>query len=207
VITIGFDLDLTLVDSRPGIAATYRALSAADGVPIDVDAVVRRIGPPLEQELAHWYPAGEVPAAVERYRALYPRHAITSSPALPGAAEAVAAVRAAGGTVVVITAKKTALAELHLRHLGLAPAHLYGLAWANGKADALREANALAFVGDHVADMAAARTAGVLAIGVATGPCSPAELRAAGAELVLRDLRDFPGWLTQIRVGHEVSGS
>jgi phosphoglycolate phosphatase len=104
--TIGFDLDLTLVDSRPGIAATYRALSEVDGVPIDVDAVVRRIGPPLEHELAYWYPAAEVPAAVDRYRALYRLHAITPSLALPGAAEAFAAVRAAGGTVIVVTAKK-----------------------------------------------------------------------------------------------------
>jgi phosphoglycolate phosphatase len=207
VLTIGFDLDLTLVDSRPGIAATFRALGAADGVRIDVDAVVRRIGPPLEHELAHWYPADEVPAAVDRYRALYRRHAITPSPALPGAAEALAGVRAAGGTAVVVTAKKGDLAWLHLRHLGLAPAEVYGLAWADGKAAALRRAGALAFVGDHVADMAAARTAGVLAIGVPTGPCSPAELTGAGAEVVLRDLRDFPAWLTQIRVGHEVSGS
>jgi phosphoglycolate phosphatase len=205
--TIGFDLDLTLVDSRPGIAATYRALSEVDGVPIDVDAVVRRIGPPLEHELAYWYPAAEVPAAVDRYRALYRLHAITPSLALPGAAEAFAAVRAAGGTVIVVTAKKGELADLHLRHLGLVPAEVYGLAWADGKAEALRGAGALAFVGDHAADMAAARTAGVLGIGVPTGPCSPADLIDAGADVVLKDLRDFPAWLSQIRVGHEVSGS
>ncbi|GFJ90044.1 hypothetical protein Prum_036860 [Phytohabitans rumicis] len=47
------------------------------------------------------------------------------------------------------------------------------------------------YVGDHVADMVAARTAGVPGIGVATGPCSPEELRAAGADLVLDDLNGF----------------
>ena len=33
--TVGFDLDMTLIDSRPGIAATYQELSARTGVAID----------------------------------------------------------------------------------------------------------------------------------------------------------------------------
>lgn len=60
--TVGFDLDLTLVDSRPGIAATYRVLREQTGVPIDVDLAVGRLGPPLEWELAQWYPAERVAA-------------------------------------------------------------------------------------------------------------------------------------------------
>jgi len=207
MLTVGFDLDMTLVDSRPGIFATFRALSLADGVPIDAAAAVRRLGPPLEYELANWYPPDEVPDAVHRYRSLYPRHAITPSPVLPGAADAFAAVRAASGAVIVVTAKKGDLAHLHLRHLGLTPDEVYGLAWADGKADALRSAEALAFVGDHVADMAAARAAGALAVGVSTGPCSASELTGAGADVILEDLRDFPAWLAHIRVGREVSGS
>ena len=39
-LVVGFDLDLTLIDSRFGIAATYRALAAATGVYIDADATV-----------------------------------------------------------------------------------------------------------------------------------------------------------------------
>ncbi|NUV50253.1 HAD family hydrolase, partial [Streptomyces sp. CAI-78] len=44
---VGFDLDMTLIDSRPGIGAAYRVLAAETGVPIDVDLVVSRLGPPL----------------------------------------------------------------------------------------------------------------------------------------------------------------
>ncbi len=190
-LVVGFDLDMTLVDSRPGIAETFHRLVALTGVFIDVDLVVTRLGPPLEQELAHWYPADEVPAMATRYRALYPDHAIAPSPALPGAAEAFAAVRAAGGRIVVVTAKKAELAELHLRHLDLVPDELYGMAWADGKAQALRTAGAVVYVGDHTADMAAARAAGVCAVGVTTGPCSADELAEAGADFVLRDLRGF----------------
>src|SRR5262249_42523344 len=149
---VGFDLDMTLVDSRPGIAATYRELSARTGVPIDADLAVTRLGPPLEEELARWYPAEQVPTMVARYRALYSDHAGAPSPALAGAAEALAAVRAAGGRVLVITAKIAHLAERHLAHLGLVADRVAGLAWADGKAAVLREEGAMAYVGDHVAD-------------------------------------------------------
>jgi phosphoglycolate phosphatase-like HAD superfamily hydrolase len=45
-------------------------------------------------------------------------------------------------------------------------------------------------VGDTVLDVATGRAAGARAIAVATGPASGAELRAAGADVVLPDLRD-----------------
>jgi len=204
-VVIGFDLDMTLVDSRPGIAATYRELSRLTGVPIDVDAAVSRLGPPLEHEIARWYPPEQRAAAVDRYRSLYPDHAILPSEALPGAVEAIAAVHARGGRVLVVTAKKTELARLHLEHLGLHADEVHGLVWADGKAEVLRAAGAYAYAGDHVMDVAAARTAGCVAIGVPTGPCSAAELTAAGADVVLGDLRAFPAWLGQIELGPRVS--
>jgi phosphoglycolate phosphatase len=204
-VVIGFDLDMTLVDSRPGIAATYRELSRLTGVPIDADAAVGRLGPPLEHEIARWYPPEQRAAAVDRYRGLYPDHAIAPSGALPGAAGAIAAVHARGGRVLVVTAKKTELARLHLEHLGLDVDEVHGLVWAGGKARVLRAAGAYAYAGDHVMDIAAAREAGCVAIGVPTGPCSAAELSAAGADVVLEDLRAFPAWLAQIELGPRVS--
>ena len=65
---VGFDLDMTLVDSRPGIAATLDALSAETGHAIDAAVVVNRLGPILEDELSLWMPEREVPAAADRYR-------------------------------------------------------------------------------------------------------------------------------------------
>ena len=114
---------------------------------------------------------------------------------LPGAREALDAVRARGGRVLVVTSKIGRLARLHLDHLGLAVDELAGDLFAEEKATALREHGATHYVGDHVADMVAAGAAGVPGIGVATGPCSPEELRAAGAEVVLDDLTGFPAAL------------
>lgn len=50
-------------------------------------------------------------------------------------------------------------------------------------------------MGDHTGDVRGARTAGALSVAVPTGPCDEAELRAAGAEVVLPDLLAFPRWL------------
>jgi len=203
---VGFDLDMTLVDSRPGIAAAYRALTGQTGVHVDADAAVARLGPPLRVELARWFPPEQVEGAVAAYRALYPAYAITPSLPLPGAAEAVDAVRALGARVVVVTSKLGRLARLHLDHLGLAADEVVGDLFAEGKAAALVEHGVRVYVGDHVGDMVAARAAGVTGVGVTTGPCSGDELRAAGAEVVLDDLTTFPTWLRGIAVGRHHSG-
>jgi phosphoglycolate phosphatase len=192
---VGFDLDMTLIDSRPGIAAAYRSLAAHTGVPIDVDAVVGRLGPPLAHEMANWFPPERIDEAVELYRSYYPTRAIPPTILLPGAAEAVAAVHDAGGRVLVVTAKLGRLARLHLDHLGLAVDEVIGDLWAEAKGVRLGAAGAAVYVGDHVADMAAARVAGAAGVGVTTGPCDADELTAAGATAVLPDLRAFPAWL------------
>ncbi|MET7681535.1 haloacid dehalogenase-like hydrolase [Streptomyces sp. NPDC005423] len=196
VLTVGFDLDMTLIDSRPGIHACYRALSERTGAYIDADLAVTRLGPPLADELVNWFPAEEVPAVADLYRAMYPSIAITATPALPGAREAIEAVRSAGGRAVVVTAKYEPNAKLHLAHLGIDADAVIGDLWAEQKARALREEGASVYVGDHVGDVRGARTADALSVAVATGPCDADELRAAGADVVLGALTDFPRWLS-----------
>ncbi|MGX1612984.1 HAD family hydrolase [Micromonospora chalcea] len=195
---VGFDLDMTLVDSRPGIAAAFRALTARTGVHVDGDLAVSRLGPPLRTELAHWFPPERVEEAVTVYRELYPAYAITPTVPMPGAEVALRAVQARGGRTMVVTAKIGRLAKLHLDHLGLPVDELAGDVFAEQKAVALREHGATLYVGDHVADMAAARAAGIPGVAVATGPCSAAELTEAGAYLVLDDLVEFPRALDRI---------
>jgi phosphoglycolate phosphatase len=198
---VGFDLDMTLIDSRPGIHAAYRALTARTGVFVDADLAVTRLGPPLRAELREWFPPEDVERAVGTYRALYPEYAIAPSVPTPGAIGALAAVRELGLRVVVVTSKLGRLAQLHLDHLGMVADELAGDLFAEGKAAALTEHGVRWYVGDHVADMLAARTAGVPGIGVATGPCTVDELSAAGAAYTLNDLTGFPELLRRIAVG------
>jgi phosphoglycolate phosphatase len=194
-LTVGFDLDMTLIDSRPGIAAVLDALSAETGTPIDSAAVVTRLGPPLDVELANWFPPADIPAMADRFRALYPDIAIAPTLALPGAGEAVDAVHRHGGRVVVVTAKYGPNARLHLDHLGLRVDELIGWRWGPAKGAALREHGATVYVGDHLADIDGARAAGAVSVAVASGPIPAGQLRAAGADVVLDDLSAFPAWL------------
>ncbi|HZP28262.1 MAG TPA: HAD hydrolase-like protein [Acidimicrobiia bacterium] len=204
---VGFDLDMTLIDSRPGVAATLRAITAETGVPIDADLVVSRLGPRLEDEMALWFPEAEVAPVSDRYRELYAALGVPGSELLPGAAEAVTAVRAAGGRSVVVTAKHGPNADLCLAHVGLAVDAVVGSRHGPGKADALVEHGAVAYVGDTPPDMVAARAAGVVAVGVTTGPHDRDTLLGAGADVVLDSLRRFPAWFAAWRRGDGVGAA
>ncbi|MFI2203738.1 HAD family hydrolase [Streptomyces sp. NPDC020192] len=198
-LTVGFDLDMTLIDSRPGIRACYLALSERTGTYIDADLAVTRLGPPLVEELVNWFPEERIAEMADLYREMYPTIAIAATPAMDGAREAIEAVRAAGGRTMVVTAKYEPNAKLHLAHLGIEPDVVVGDLWAEQKAQALRAYGAGVYVGDHVGDVRGARTAQALSVAVATGPCPADDLRAAGADVVLDDLSAFPDWFDGYR--------
>jgi phosphoglycolate phosphatase len=191
---VGFDLDMTLIDSRPGIAATLRAITAETGVPVDADVVVGRLGPKLEEEMANWFPADQVLAVSDRFRELYSTLGVPGTLALPGALDSVRSVRAAGGRSVVVTAKYEPNAHLCLAEVCLEVDVVVGWRHGPGKTDALIEHGAAVYVGDTPPDMVAAGAAGAVAVGVTTGPHPRDELLDAGADVVLESLTRFPAW-------------
>lgn len=195
-LVVGFDLDMTLVDSRPGIRRVWQELSARTGVYVDAELAISRLGPPLAVELANWVEPDRIEEMVSVYRELYPEHAVPTSAAMPGAVEALAAVQEAGGTTVLVTAKHAGHAALHADQLELPVDVVVGELFGSAKGAALGEHGAGICVGDHVHDIAGARAAGAVAVAVATGPCTTEELSAAGADVVLSDLTEFPGWLS-----------
>jgi phosphoglycolate phosphatase len=198
VISVGFDLDLTLADTRKGIAATFAALSERTGVAVDTAAVVSRLGPPLETELANWFPAHRIDEIARLYRHLYADIAVPATAPMPGAEAAVDAVRRGGGRVIVVTAKSGPLAESTVRMLGLEVDEVAGSLFSTAKGTALSRFGATVYVGDHVADVDAARAAGARSVAVATGPYDADALKAYGADIVLPDLRVFPETLTEL---------
>ena len=199
MLTVGFDLDMTLVDSGPGIRASMNALSQESGVPIDVDVVIGRLGPKLEWELAQWFPADQVDQMCERYRWHYWDNCVGSGTVLlPGAHDAVEAVRARGGRVVVVTAKAERLAYRCLDTVGLVVDAVVGHVHGDEKRDALMEHAAGIYVGDTITDVRSALDASAIAVGVTTGPDDTRKLVAAGADVVLDSLVDFPAWLATI---------
>jgi len=196
---VGFDLDMTLIDSRRAIMASFAGVAADTGVPIDPAGVDSRLGIKLEDELAFWFPADQIPLAIRIYREHYVRLAGPLTTVLPGAREALAAVRASGARAVVITAKYEGSARLSLNGAGLAADELFAEVHGPEKAAVLAGLRAAAYVGDTPADMAAAVQAGARAVGVSTGSFTAGDLQAAGADEVLGSLADFPALYAKLR--------
>jgi phosphoglycolate phosphatase len=198
---VGFDLDMTLVDSEAGIAATLIAALAEAGVAVTREQVWRHGGLPLEDILELLAPQVDAPAVADRYRELYPSLGIPVIVPLPGAQTALRAVHDAGGRVAVVSAKREPAVRAVLAHARLdvppaGPDLVAGGRFAERKGEWLLAEGAAVYVGDHPGDIRAARAAGAVAVAVATGPFTDAELRAEGADVVLADLTKFPGWMS-----------
>ena len=195
-LVVGFDLDMTLVDSRPGILATISALETDTGTPLGdpsvlLDELLRRN---LDLVFADRFSPGDATALADRFRALYVDHGVPGTHLLPGAREAVDAVRAAGGRTIVVTAKYEPNAERCLDQVGIEVDEVFGWRYADGKATTLAEAGAAIYLGDTPNDVRAAIDAGAEIVALTTGPYGDDELRAVGADTVLSSLTEFPEW-------------
>ena len=199
-LVVGFDLDMTLIDTRPGFSACLAAVAGEAGLSLDIAAIATRLGPPLDlmlaTELPHLAP-GEIAALVDRFRALYPGIAVAPTLPFPGAHESLAAVREHRGRSLVVTGKFSPNARLHTDALDFDIDVLVGEVWGPGKGPVLAEHGASIFVGDHVHDVEGALVAGAHSVSVLTGGCTEAELVAAGTHTVLPDLTAFPAWLDE----------
>lgn len=203
-LTVGFDLDLTLVDSHERIISAYIRALRDLGVEVSSDDLVPHLGIPLTHTAAAVAPAVDADALVLRYRHYYDEPDAPRTLPMPGAADALRCVRGAGGRTVVVSAKFTPAVHNALAEAGLDDLVdlVYGELFAQDKATALVAEGASIYVGDHPGDMAAARAADAYAVGVTTGANDRAALLAAGADFVLPDLHTFVDWLP----GHGLRG-
>jgi phosphoglycolate phosphatase len=195
MLVVGFDLDMTLVDSRAATVATLAALSAETGVPIDGYVVAGRLGVPFEIEMANWVEEARIPELAKRFRALFPEHGLPHVTSLPGACESLTAVDERGGQSIVVTARFEPNAWQILDRCRLPVDDVIG--WRHGptKGEALAEAGARIYVGDTVADVDGCRACSAVAVAVPTGHNTADELKAAGADVLLTSLLEFPDWL------------
>lgn len=193
-----FDLDGTLLDSRPGIEAGLRRTLAALGFPPPEGSLAWAIGPPLTQTMARLL-AGQaeerVAEAVAAYRDWYGRVGLFDARVYPGVPELLGALSAAGRVLFVSTAKRTHFATRVLGHFGLA-GHFQAVHGTedhgrfDDKAELVRhllQAEGLApaetvLVGDREHDVLAGRSSGVRVLAVTYGYGTREELLAAGAE-------------------------
>jgi len=196
-LTVGFDLDLTLVDSQDRIISAFIRALRDLGVDVSTEDLVPHLGTPLRHTAAKVAPGVDANALVLRYRHYYDEVDAPRTLPMPGAAESLRCVRASGGRTVVVSAKFTPAVHRALDEACLTTLVdvVYGELFAEDKATALIAEGASIYVGDHPGDMAAARAANAYAVGVTTGANDELDLRAAGADLSLPSLDMFITWL------------
>lgn len=196
------DLDGTLSDSRPGIAACFRHMLAELGHdPAVVGDVTWAVGPPLAvsvRTLLERYGDDRVDLGLTTYRARYTTVGLYECSVFPGIPQMLAALTDAGRALCVATSKRRDFAERVVDFLGLRPylPKVYGALPGGGlddKKDLLAEilrvegfdAAATAMVGDRLHDIHAAQANTLRSIGVLWGYGGQAELQEAGADVIV----------------------
>lgn len=200
--TILLDLDGTLIDSRPGIAASCEAALRALGHTLDPSFdVTPLIGPPLPQVIARLLrDLGDdrIEAGIAAYRAHYGEIGLHMATVYPGIAEAVPLL-AARSQCFVVTSKRKDFASRIVASLEFADAisGVYGTA-PDGSLDdkallietVLRnrelDPSTTVMVGDRSHDIIGARANSLRGVGVLWGYGSREELVAAGADSLLK---------------------
>ena len=196
------DLDGTLVDSAPGILASYRAMLRELGhEPDPAQDLSRVIGPAIGDVmplvLAH-YDDDRVDHAVATYRRHYGETGVFDAAPYPGVPAMLDALAAAGRRVFIATAKRVDYARRMIDHLGLAPrfANIYGALPGGGldhkpeliahilRHEAIQPGDA-AMAGDRHYDITGAHTNKVRAFGVLWGYGTRQELESAGADALV----------------------
>lgn len=207
------DLDGTLLDSAPGILATYRATLAELGHTPDPAQDLRHvIGPPLGDVLptvlAH-YGDTRTDLALQTYRRIYGETGIFGAAPFPGIPAMLDALLAAGQRLFIATAKRADFAERMMHHLGLYRhfAGIYGALPGGGldekpeliahilKREGLRPGDAT-MAGDRRYDISGAHANKLRAVGVLWGYGTRQELEEAGADALAATPAELASVLT-----------
>lgn len=201
---IVFDLDGTLIDSYPAIAASVNRAREAHGLPrLPEDEVRARVGHGLPALIADLVGPSHVAEGVRLFREHYAQVFAALTSALPGASEVVHELARRGYALAVASNKPAYFSEAILAALGMREPFLEvqgpdraGTTKPEPTMLALcRQAlqtapEATLYVGDMVLDVETARLAGVPVVLVPGGSSSLLELRATG-ERVLAGLPDL----------------
>lgn len=200
-LVVGFDLDMTLVDSAEGIADALMKVFADHGAEVTREDVLGTIGLPLDMVFPMWLPDESYEQLLDEYRDHYGRFGIPKTTLLPGARDAVDAIHEAGGRVVVVSAKKKDFVDRVLDVVALPADVTYGYVFAEHKAKALLDEGAQVYVGDHEGDIRAARAADAVSFIVTTGPMTRDELLEHDPDVIVDSLLEFRPWLERWLAG------
>jgi len=215
------DLDGTVIDSAPDLAASLSALLAEHGRRgLDTDEIKPMVGDGVAKLVERAFAAtggvpadGAMAASVARYSAIYECRLTRLTRPYPGALDTLGALRAAGWRLAVCTNKPERASHEIVRALGMDalfealaggdtfavrkpdPGHLLHLiARMNG--DPARAV----MLGDSHNDVRAARDAGLPVIAISHG-YGTVPARALGADRVIDSFAELPDTLAALKAG------
>ena len=214
-----FDLDGTLIDSAPDIAAAVNELLSTDGLPSQsVDAVRGMIGNGVRKLVERAYGRSGKPVegalldeTTERMMGIYGKHLTRHTTLFPGAKEVVLTYHTTGVKIGVVTNKPEAFTHEILAHFGLDACVDVVVGGDTGPArkpapdmleHALNEVGLTAscglMVGDSPADIGAAKAARMASVAVRGGYTNvPAD--ELGADLVISNLMELPAAIEALK--------
>jgi phosphoglycolate phosphatase len=202
------DLDGTLIDSYPGIFASYLAALRTLGYEPDETLDIKRaIGSTLEDAMQTWlepYGDDRVGQAVAAYRQHYGESGLLGSVPYPGIGKSLGEMKQSGLRLYLATSKRAIFANRILSHLNFATYFdgIYGSVPSgelDHKADLLAHVlskhslspSRTLMVGDRRYDISGAHAVGMRGLGVLWGYGTRDELEAVGADQLVDSPADL----------------
>ena len=207
-----FDLDGTLLDTLADIAGACNRMLAARGLPerpipayrqMVGNGFTRLVERALPDGMAASLPKDELTLYIEEGKRNYVEHLMDATVPYPGVAEAVERLAALGCPMAVLSNKPEPMTRALIEHFFPDRFAVIrgGRPGVPLKPDPTAVRDVLAelgdnpagtlYVGDSNVDMLTARNAGLPGVGVAWGFRGEAELREAGARVVVREAAEL----------------
>jgi phosphoglycolate phosphatase len=216
-----FDLDGTLADTAPDLlGATNAVLAAAGRAPIDTSGLRHMVGFGARSLITQAMAASgapvaeaELPPLMEIFLAHYRRHIADGTRLFPGVRETLAALKAGGLRLGILTNKPQDLTDLLLPRLGLEG--LFHAVYGAGRkpytkpdprifhavvsdcGGGLSDGAGAVMIGDSITDLHTARAAGAPVILMSYG-YTPVPVAELGADAVLDDFSRLPEALEKL---------
>lgn len=212
--TVLFDLDGTLIDSKPGITkCTQYALEFFGITEPDADKLECFIGPPLIESFQKYYgfSPDKAKEAVAKYRERYHSVGIYECELYPDVEETLQRLKTAGYRIAMASSKPEVSCKQIMEHFGLSGYfdEIVG-ATLDGRIDskisvlrevlrrlAIRDLSELCLVGDTRFDALGAKEAGIDCVGVTYGFGSRRELLESGVIEVCNSMKEVGDYLVE----------
>ncbi len=215
-----FDLDGTLVDTAPDLLGATNAVMAAQGLPLIPPQTLRHLGgfgarSLIEQAMeaaGQVLAPEELPPLLDIFMAHYRAHIADGSVLFPGVAETLAALKAGGARLAVLTNKPQELADQLLPAIGIRDffAEVYGagrMSYVKPDArifhDVVRDIGGheggSVMIGDSITDLRTAQAASAPCILLSYG-YTPIPARDLGANIVLDEFAALPDALRDLKL-------